>query len=172
MRTHLTRLVPLIALLTFLMASVQSTPANPPRNPPFEGLSPGFWKNHVEAWPLGWDINGDYGYVYAPTDKITVDFFNVPASLANYTYLQALSFRGGPTLDAAKAILLRSAVAALLNSVAHPGESDGPIELVYPLHTYEVIYGTSLMLGSNNRSEILAFAALLDEYNNLGVIDD
>jgi len=88
--------------------------------------------------------------------------FNVPNSfgLDNRTLRQALSFQGGSSTTAAARILLRAAVAALLNS-AHP-------DIDYPRTTAEVIADVNAALASNNRSTMLALAAELDEDNNLG----
>jgi hypothetical protein len=80
--------------------------------------------------------------------------------LDNRTLLQALSFQGGTSTTAAARILLRAAVAALLNS-ASPGVN-------YPLTTAEVIAQVNTALASQNRSTMLALAGQLDSDNNLG----
>jgi hypothetical protein len=88
--------------------------------------------------------------------------FNVPNSfgLDNKTLLQALSFNGGSTNTAAARILLRAAVAALLNS-ASP-------DVDYPLTSAQVIAQVNAALASNNRSTMLSLASQLDRYNNYG----
>jgi len=88
--------------------------------------------------------------------------FDVPNSfgLDNRTLLQALSFKGGSGNTAAARILLRAAVAALLNS-AHP-------DIDYPRTTAEVIADVNAALASNDRSTILALAKELDADNNFG----
>ena len=88
--------------------------------------------------------------------------FDVPDSfgLDNRTLLQALSFQGGSSNTAAARILLRAAVAALLNS-ASP-------DVDYPLTTAQVIAEVNAALASNDRSTMLALASQLDSYNNLG----
>jgi hypothetical protein len=117
------------------------------------GCSPGFWKNHTSAWTK----TG-----YSTTKKLN-QVFTVPvalASLGNYTLLQGLQFAGGPgTLGGAR-ILLRAAVAALLNS-AHPDQN-------YPRTTSEVIGSVNAALASNDRDTMLALATALDNDNNLG----
>jgi hypothetical protein len=80
--------------------------------------------------------------------------------LDNRTLRQALSFQGGSSNTAAARILLRAAVAALLNS-AHP-------DVDYPRTTAEVIADVNAALASNSRSTMLALAAELDADNNLG----
>jgi hypothetical protein len=88
--------------------------------------------------------------------------FDVPDSfgLDNVTLRQALSFKGGfGTLGAAR-ILLRAAVAALLNS-AHP-------DVDYPRTPADVIAAVNAALASKNRSTMLSLATELDADNNLG----
>ena len=80
--------------------------------------------------------------------------------LDNRTLQQALSFQGGSGTTAAARILLRAAVAALLNS-AHPN-------IDYPLTTTEIIADVNAALASQNRSTMLALARELDSANNLG----
>jgi len=88
--------------------------------------------------------------------------FDVPDSfgLDNKTLLQALSFKGGSGTTAGARILLRTAVAALLNS-ASP-------DVDYPLTTAQVIAEVNAALASGDRSTMLALAAQLDTFNNLG----
>jgi len=88
--------------------------------------------------------------------------FNIPDSynLANYTLLEALSFKGGSDVTGSAEILLRAAVAALLNA-ADP-------DVAYSLTTAEVITQVNAALASTDRSTILALADLLDKYNNRG----
>ena len=71
--------------------------------------------------------------------------------------LQALSFKGGNTVDGAAQILLRAGVAAVLNSVA----------VAYPLTTAQVIGQVNVALATLDRGTILALASTLDGYNNL-----
>jgi hypothetical protein len=94
---------------------------------------------------------------YSPNQKLNT-VFTIGGSLGNKTRLQALNFKGGSTLDGAKEILLRAAVAALLDSTS----------VNYPLTTQQVINAVNAALASNNRSTILALATQLDTYNNYG----
>jgi hypothetical protein len=87
-------------------------------------------------------------------------YFNVSAPFASKTLLQALSFKGGSSLNGAKETLLRAAVAALLNAASSGVD--------YPLTTLEVQNMVNAALASNNRVTILAVAQTLDMYNNLG----
>ncbi|UCG54608.1 MAG: hypothetical protein JSV32_08550 [Dehalococcoidia bacterium] len=86
-------------------------PPCPPPPPCYEGLTPGFWKNHLGDW-VG----------YNPTD----DFATVFGAGPSITLLDALIEGGG-----ASVALGRHAVAALLNA-ANP-------DINYPLTVTEVI---------------------------------
>ncbi len=115
------------------------------------GCTPGFWKTHPNVWgPTGFTPGQTVGSVF------TVPF----SALSNATLIQALAFQGGSTVQAADAILLRAAVAALLNS-AHP--------LVgYPLTTAQVIAQVNAAIATGDRGTILALASQLDGFNNAG----
>jgi hypothetical protein len=121
-----------------------------------EGCTPGFWKNHPDAWVgTGFSTAQTLGSVF----DASVGDTNL-GTLANVTLLDALSFQGGPTVTDAKQILLRAAVAALLNS-ASP-------DVDFSMTTDEVIAAVDEALASNNRATILDLAAELDAANNAG----
>jgi uncharacterized repeat protein (TIGR01451 family) len=116
-----------------------------------EGCTPGYWKNHTGAWAsTGYTTGQTLGSVFAEVDP----------SLANRSLLQALSFKGGNTLVGAEQILLRAAVAALLNA-SHDG-----VDYVYT--EAEIIAWVNDVLDDGTRAEILALAATLDAANNQG----
>ncbi len=117
-----------------------------------EGCSPGYWKNHPEAW----SSTG-----YTPGTKVVAVFANAAAYIPNtHTLMDALNYRGGPkTADKAQ-ILLRQAVAALLDA-SHPG-------VAYPISAAQVIQRTNDALASGDKDAILELKDVLDEYNNLG----
>jgi hypothetical protein len=81
-----------------------------------------------------------------------------PDAIKNATLEQALSFQGGPTVNAAARILLRAGVSAVLNAAADIG---------YPLTEQQVIDKVNQKLATHNRAKILALATKLDGYNNL-----
>ena len=117
------------------------------------GCTPGYWKNHTDSWA---------GTGYSPGQTTGSVFSGASAfpSLASQTLLQSLQGGGGPgTLGAAK-ILLRAAVAALLNA-AHSGVD-------YPRTTAEILADVNAALTSNNRDTMLSLATELDSDNNLG----
>jgi hypothetical protein len=127
--------------------TTQTTPTKPPGG---EGCTPGFWKNHPEDW-VG----------YSPTATLTSVFgAGGLGSLGSTTLLDALSFKGGSTLEEAKQILLRHAVAALLNA-AHP-------DVDYDMTTAEVIALVQTALASGDREDILAAKDTLAGLNEEG----
>ncbi|MCB0166064.1 MAG: hypothetical protein KDI79_17655 [Anaerolineae bacterium] len=133
--------------------TVTCTFINIPLPPPSgNGCTPGYWKQkqHRDSWAA----TG-----YSPDQKLKTVFANT-GSLGNKTLLQALSFKGGSSLDAARQILLRAGVPAVLNA-AHP-------DVAYPRTTDEVINSVNSALASNDRGTILALATQLDNDNNLG----
>jgi len=116
-----------------------------------EGCTPGYWKNHTSAW-----ASTDY-----TTGQLVGDVFNgEEASLSGKTLLQALSFKGGNTIAGAEQILLRAAVAALLNAT-HDG-----VDYLYG--EAEILAWVNAALAGNDRSTILTLAAQLDAANNQG----
>jgi hypothetical protein len=126
--------------------------------PGAEGCTPGFWKNSPNCWCDA----------YEPTDTLE-SVFDIPCGttygtgsycLGNKTLMQALSFTGGSTVKAKAQILLRAAVAALLNAC------NGNID--YPLSEAAIIAAVNDAIDSKNGTTILNLATLLDDYNNYG----
>jgi len=117
-----------------------------------EGCSPGFWKNRAVTLEL-YDTSRTLDSVFSLGPDFTL--------LGSKTFLQALNFRGGNTIQAAAQILLRQAVAALLNA-ENPSVS-------YPRTAAEVIATVNGVLNTvtPTRDSILALAASLDADNNL-----
>jgi hypothetical protein len=120
--------------------------------PPHCGLTPGFWKGrqHFDDWPED----------YNPEMPLVNVFENVSQypELDGDTLLMALNYGGGnETVDMAK-ILLRAAVAAVLNT-EHP-------EINYPLLIDDLIAEVNEALGSHNRDTMETLKDILDTYNN------
>ncbi|ERI51696.1 hypothetical protein N878_06140 [Pseudomonas sp. EGD-AK9] len=120
-----------------------------------EGCTPGFWKNSLGSWaPTGYSPNQTVGSV-----------FSLPAGVLNNqlsgnSLLQALNYGGGDNLVGAAQILLRAAVASILNA-AHP-DTD------FPRTAASVITDVNAALATKDRTTILALATALDIDNNLG----
>jgi hypothetical protein len=113
-----------------------------------EGCTPGFWKNHEEAW-----------VTYTPTQTVDSVFTGADPSLGSATLLEALSFQGGPDLVGKQEILLRAAVAALLNTTAG---------IDYGVKSKALINAVNSRLASGSEKKIINFATQLDNRNNLG----
>src|SRR5262249_19150148 len=111
-----------------------------------QGLTPGYWKNHAGPgqWPVPFDPNQLVSTVFGP----------IPTIDASETLLGAVS-NGGVGTDA----LLRSAVAALLNTVS--------INLDYPLTAQQVVQQTDAVLASGDATQIGNLATQLNGWNNL-----
>jgi hypothetical protein len=119
-----------------------------------EGCTPGYWKvaQHHDSWTAT-------GY---STGQTLESVFDVPDSLGmdNRTLLQALGGGGGPGVTGGAKILLRAAVASLLNA-AHP-------DVDFDQSAAEVISSVNTALATLNRNTMLALATSLDEANNEG----
>ncbi|WP_372874327.1 hypothetical protein [Pseudomonas sp.] len=130
-------------------------------NPGDEGCTPGFWKqeHHFGHWlPTG----------YLP-DTVLNTVFTFPAngpiaSLGGDTMLQALNYMGGNNTKGAAQILLRAAVAAVLNA-AHP-------DVQFAFTEGDVIADVNAALNSGSRATMLALATTLDNANNGVTIDN
>lgn len=105
------------------------------------GCTPGYWKNHTEAW------NG-----YSPTQTIGSVFSSAPAPYASMTLLQGLRLGGGPGIGGATQILLRAAIAGVLNE--YPDSAHGKIDR------------TNAAMESGDRERILRLASRFDAQNN------
>jgi hypothetical protein len=132
-------------------ATASATCEVPP--PPTGACTPGFWKNSVGSW-VG----------FSPSQ--TVDsVFSLPSGaisnqLSGDTLLEALDYPGGNNLVGAAQILLRAAVASLLNA-SHP-------DVDFPLTTAQIIAQVNAALATKDRGTILALASDLDDDNNAG----
>ena len=125
----------------------------PPPPPGGQGCTPGYWKNHTESWPP----TG-----YSPTQALSTVFSSTGlGTLASTSMLNALKFGGGSSVTAKKQILLRAAVASVLNA-AHPGVAFGSTPA-------SVISAVNTALLSNDPVKIIALATKLDEQNYGGV---
>jgi hypothetical protein len=132
--------------------TTETTPTTTTQPPSGQGCTPGYWKNHLDSWaPTG----------YAPGQRLdTVFSAGGLGSLGSSTLLQALKFGGGSTLTEAKQILLRAAVASLLNA-AHPDVDFGASPAT-------IIAAVNAALSSGDRETILDLASDLDARNNAG----
>jgi len=119
--------------------------------PPAQGCTPGYWKqdHHFDSWQ-GYTQNQTIGSV-----------FDVPGTtFDSVTLVAALDGGGGPGIDGATKILLRAAVAALLNA-----SSSG---VDYQYTTAQITSQVNAALATGNRDTILKLAGELDAANNAG----
>lgn len=113
------------------------------------GLTPGYWKNHVESWPI------------SSTATFQSIGINAPGTL-----LDALNYRGDGDMEH---ILLRAAAAAYLNAMSSntnfgkfaPG-------LIYPASTDDVRFMTNTALANGDRGFMENMKNQLELYNQLG----
>ena len=120
------------------------------RLPPQEGLTPGYWKNH-DNWPAP----------YVPSTFLNETFKNASIYMpTSDTMLDALKYKGGDGEIGAAEILLRAAVAAVLNA-RYP-------TINYPVLEADLIAEVNDALASHNRDTMLGLKDILDDYNNLG----
>lgn len=114
-----------------------------------EGCRVRYWKankNH-DSWPSP----------YTTTSSLRVSFG--PGAF-NDTLLTALKYKRGPHVNGGKRILLKQAVASLLNSA-----SGG---VAFPLTTTQVVQQVKFALNTHDRDVMLALASTLKAYNNQG----
>jgi len=113
---------------------------------PWSGCSLGFWKTHTSVWPSPWTSTTQL--------KPTFAFFT------NATFLTGLNYGGGPGITGGQQILLKQAVAALLNETKY-GTAFGPYTSQAALIT-----AVNAALNSGNRTTMTDLASALDSVNN------
>lgn len=120
-----------------------------PEETGFEGCTLGYWKGkkHHDSWPLPYT-----------TSTLVQSYFGAEAPDA--TFLTALSFQGGPGVDGAKRILMKQAIASLLNATSTGVD--------FPLTSAQVIQQVTFALNTGDREVMLSLASTLDAYNNQG----
>jgi hypothetical protein len=126
------------------------------------GRTPGFWKNQPEAWAgLGYTTGQTIRSVFTvPTELLKSGLLDISAPAGEDTLIQGLGYRGGTTLSGSFQILMRAAIAALLNEayygIYYPGATS----------TAALITEVNSVLATKSRTNYLALAALLDNWNN------
>jgi hypothetical protein len=113
-----------------------------------EGLTVGFWKNHIESWPTSSGV-----LIYSPTQLVSTIFGPLPAAEANETLIDALN-NGGGGVDA----LLRQALSGLLGTTTQT--------IAYPLTEAQVIAQVDAALASNNATTVDNLQIQLNNFNN------
>jgi len=118
-----------------------------------EGCTPGYWKNH----PVAWEDTG-----FSPAQTVESVFSEAAAyeDIAASTLMEALRFHGGNGVEGGARILLRAAVASVLNA-SHP-------DVDHPDSVGNIVEDVNGALASGDRDEMLVLASWLDDANNLG----
>jgi hypothetical protein len=118
-----------------------------------EGCTPGYWKQaqHFGNWtpPYTPDTNLRDIFVTSPVELIPDD-----------TLLEALNYPGGAGVTGATRILLRAAVASLLNASSP--------DVGFPISVGQVVDTTISRIETQYRPTILTRATYFDSINNLG----
>lgn len=107
------------------------------------GCPAGYWVNNTTWW-----------HGYAPSDTIGAVFSSAPPPYAQQTLLAGLQLAGGGDLNGAREVLLRTAIAMLLNE--YPDQVPGRIARV------------NEVLASVDAAVVLRVAARFDAFNNGG----
>ena len=114
------------------------------------GCGHGYWKNHLPEWPAPYTANTTLGSVF--------QLGPFAADLGNVRLIDALNFPGGgPNVDKAK-ILLRNAVASLLNSAKG--------EIAFAFTTTQVVSDVNAALASNDPETMLSLEKVFEEANH------
>ncbi len=146
MNTSISTVVKMAVVLTALALFTAST------SMATIGCTPGYWKNHVDSWGCG----------LAPGDSVS-SLFSGAIATSGWNLLQALQGGGGPGAAGAEQILVRAAVAGMLNACAFP---INPTDPFYPVDPALIVWFTNDAIQSGDRDYMLALAALLDANNN------
>jgi len=122
-----------------------------------QGCTPGFWKNpkHFALW-VGITPTQTVGSLF--TIQPTFADGSSGSVPANSTMAQGLAFQGGSSLNGASQILLRAAIAGVLNA-NNPNVS-------YSMTASQIVSSVNAALASNDRNTILNLASQIDSANN------
>ncbi len=142
------------------------------------GCTPGYWKNHLSEW----DQTLYNGAPLMPTQQLAT-VFNIPgnlSALADDSLLQALRYPGGTGLTGGARILLRAAVAGLLN-FTHVGLNNinSPCRGYYGFYRFycfpeelpcminRLVSEVGGALATGDRETIIQLARDIDIFNNM-----
>jgi hypothetical protein len=138
------------------------------------GCTPGYWKtdtpqaNDYSHWPAQ----------YAPGDALA-GVFAIPGCVTDSavhggTLLSALNFTGGAGTNGGARILLRAAVAGLLNAQASANDPDcwDNNGVPYPRSVASIIADVNAALASCDRTVMILLGGAIDADNNLGCPQD
>ena len=125
------------------------------------GRTPGYWKNHPEAWTSGYTPNQFIQDVFAiPTSLLKSGVLDISSPSGKDRLIDGLAYKGGSNLNGAFQILMRAAIAALLNEAYYGNYYPGATS------TTALIAQVNGVLAAQNRGGYLTLAATLDSWNN------
>lgn len=125
------------------------------------GRTPGYWKNHSEAWTSGYGTTALIKNVFAlPSTLLSSGILDLDSNKSDDNLIAGLAYKGGSTLKGGAQILLRAAIAALLNEAYYGAD--------FPIATSpaDLIAQVNVVLGTADRSQYITFASYLDSWNN------
>jgi protocatechuate 3,4-dioxygenase beta subunit len=133
-----------------------------------EGCTPGYWKQdqHFDSWvPTGYapedmltGLFEEIGYMPYKNHYADQDSGEDPVKMSLATLLNALQMGGGETVPDKAEILVRAAVAAVLNA-EHP-------DVAYGLTSAWIVAAVNSALDSRDATAIIGLAGKLDKANN------
>jgi uncharacterized repeat protein (TIGR01451 family) len=125
------------------------------------GRTPGYWKNHPEAWISGYLPNQFIQNVFTiPSAYLTGSILDLDKNGTKDTLLDGLAYKGGSTLSGGAQILLRAAIAALLNEAYYGADYPGAETKT------ALIALTDGKLATLNRAQLILLAGYYDFWNN------
>ena len=125
------------------------------------GRTPGYWKNHPEAWTSGYTPNQFIQDVFTiPTSFLKSGVLDISSPSGKDRLIEGLAYKGGTNLNGAFQILMRAAIAALLNEAYYGNYYPGATS------TTALIAQVNGVLATQNRSSYLTLATTLDNWNN------
>ena len=125
------------------------------------GRTPGFWKNNQQSWLSGYTPNQFIQDVFIiPSVLLQSGVLDISKPNGKDRLIDGLSYQGGSNLSGGFQILMRAAIAALLNEayygIYYPGATS----------TAGLITQVNNALATQNRASYITLASLLDYWNN------
>ena len=125
------------------------------------GRTPGYWKNHPADWVSGYTPNDYIQNIFnIPTRFYKAGVLDIIAPSGKDRLIDGSSYKGGSSLDGSFQILMRAAIAALLNEAYYGSYYPGATS---PAALITQVNG---VLITESRTNYLALASILDNWNN------
>lgn len=125
------------------------------------GRTPGYWKNHPEQWVSGYlPANYVQSVFTVPSAYLTGGILDLNMNGVKDSLIDGLAYRGGSTLSGGAQILLRAAIAALLNEAYYGADYPGTTS------TSALITSVNNALATMDRAKLIKLANYFDYWNN------